>query len=163
MKTNGSMVHRQWHINNASRERQTPVASSPCSPPFSSVPLQPSHLFLLGSLFCLPAETDYFTCEACYLGLAGCSPVHRKGIVKWRLEKKQTKKVGKTPGQGATGVSLLAAMTSAFAVNLYYVFSPSCLPFSLCFISQFFLPFVIWKEPAGRTGFSVEQWSILIH
>lgn len=40
---------------------------------------------------------------------------------------------------------------------------PSRLPFSLCFISQFFLQFVMWKGPAGRTGLSVEQWSILIH
>lgn len=75
MKTNGSMIHRQWHINSAIRERRTPLASSPRSPSFSSVPRHPSHLFLLCPFFCLLAETQHFACEPCYSWLAGCSPV----------------------------------------------------------------------------------------
>lgn len=74
MKTNGSMIHRQWHINNAIREGAAPLASSLHTPSFSSALLHPSHPFLLCSLFSLLAETDYFACRACYSWLAGCSP-----------------------------------------------------------------------------------------
>lgn len=82
MKTNGSMIHRQWFINNAIRDRRVPLASSPCSPHFSSVLLHPKHLFTLCSLFCLLAEADYFACEPCYSWLAGCSPAVGKELYK---------------------------------------------------------------------------------
>lgn len=61
-----------------------------------------------------------------------------------------------------TGSVDLSPLLSTFPLP-QLLFSPSRLPFSLCFISQFFLPFVMWKGPAGRTGLSVEQWSILIY
>lgn len=82
MKTNGSMIRRQWFINNAIRDRRVPLESSPSSPPFSSVPPHPKRLFTLGSLLSLLAEADYFACEPCYSWLAGCSPAVGKELYK---------------------------------------------------------------------------------
>ena len=62
-------------------------------------------------------------------------------------------------------VQALMYLKGKFIINPWNFDIPEFpdMPFSLCFISQFFLQFVMWKGPAGRTGLSVEQWSILIH
>ena len=178
MKTNGSMIHRQWHINNAIRERPAPLASSLITPFLLCSPtVHPSHPFLLCSLFSLLAETDYFACRACYSWLAGCSLVPGKEPYKVLVHLKQDPLSVQCKKENDSLLDslieeelqvcpLLAALTPAFAVNLSpataFVLT-SCLPFSLCFNSQFSLPFVMWKGPAGKVGLSVEQWSILIH
>lgn len=61
-------------------------------------------------------------------------------------------------------------ITSSVDLNLYCQPFLTYLAFVLnlslsffFFLKIFFFLFVIWKGPAGRTGLSVEQWSILIH
>lgn len=90
MKTNGSMIHRQWHINNAIRERLATLASSLNTPFLLCSPtVYPSHPFLFCSLFSLLAETDYFTCRACYSWLAGCSLVPGKESYKVLVDSRE--------------------------------------------------------------------------
>lgn len=88
MKTNGSMICRQRHINNAIRERRTPSASSSHSPAFSSTSPHLSHRFLLPTSFpsLFAGWDDYFAWEPCY---SFCSSVFGKESYKVLIWKKR--------------------------------------------------------------------------
>lgn len=105
MKTNGSMICRQRHINNAIRERRTPWAYPLPAAPRSHWPTL-ALLTPLPSLLLLPPMTSF------------ARRVGSSWLVGWIFclwEAKQK------CGQNliATGVSLLAALTRVSAVIVY--------------------------------------------
>lgn len=148
MKTNGSMICRQRHINNAIRGRQTPWVYLLPAAPRSYWPnlalLTPLPSFLL-----LPWTTSFASRVMQFL----------VGRIVWLWEEfVQNKNVKNVSTKTiATGVSWLAALTRVSAVIVYSSSPlsdchPHVCPFLPVSLRSFPLSFVMWKGPAGRTG-----------
>lgn len=118
------MIHRQWHINNAIRERPAPLASSLHTPSVSSGLLHPSHLFLHCSHFVYwLRQTTLHVDHVIHGWLDALLCLGRNHIKCWLIRYKipgwytVRKKYSPRLWTMSYGVSWLASLAS-FAVNL---------------------------------------------